>query len=231
MVQRQIVPDVWSLIFSHLEPCFLADVACVSKSFNHIAFGNTVFINKLKRYFPHEDLETIPVPESERQKDKFLFRTLYAKKFSTLKSSASRRLLSYIIEEDIEQIRKFNIDGDQLFEMLKEQDADGNDMLFYANRSKNIVLYRAIITLYLRHEVSIIQSWNPLTIFDNWLDKFSRKVLGLPLHKQEVSNLFILAAAFNLDVIRLITEMNPEFQWIYDEALLQAVRFDHIETI
>ena len=231
MVQRQIVPDVWSLIFSHLEPCFLADVACVSKSFNHIAFGNTVFINKLKRYFPHEDLETIPVPESERQKDKFLFRTLYAKKFSTLKSSASRRLLSYIIEEDIEQIRKFNIDGDSLFDMLKEEDADGNDMLFYINRSNNITLCGEIIKLYVRHEVNIIKSWNPLTILDNWIDKIFRKVFDLSLNKHEVYNLFTLAAAFNLEVIKSINQVGPELYFIYDEALVQAVRFNHIETI
>lgn len=232
VTQRQIiVPDIWSVIFSHLEPCFLFDVVQVSKAFNRAASHDTVFFKKLQQYFPDEDLQAIPVPVSERQKGKFLFRTLYAKKFSTLKSSASRRLLAYIIEEDIEQIRKFNIDGDQLFEMLKEQDADGNDMLFYANRSKNISLYRAIITLYLRHKVSIIQSWNPLTIFDNWLDKVARKVLGFPLDRYEVSNLFILAAAFNLDVIRLITELNPERQWIYDEALVQAVRFGHVETM
>lgn len=232
MTQHQIlVPDVWSIIFSNLAPCFLADVTRVSRSFNNIASSDTTFFKKLQRYFPNDDLQAIPIPDAERHRGKFLFRTLYAKKFATLKSSTSRRLLSYIIEEDIEQIRKFPVDGDKLFEMLKEEDADGNDMLFYANRTKNTALLGELIKLYLRHEINIIQSWNPLTILDNWIDKFFRKILGLPLNTHEVIHLFTLAAAFNLDIIRLITENNRDFQWIYDDALEQAVRFDHIETI
>lgn len=230
MQDRYFVPDVWGMIFGHLEPCFLADVAKVSSAFNRMSSRDTIYFKKLQQYFPNE-WKAIPVPEDETRKAKFKFKTLYANKFATLKSSASRRLLSYIIEGDIENIRQFSVDGDKLYAMLKEEDADGNDMLFYINRSRNPALIAAVMELYVRSAQARLLSWNPFTIAENWVDKIVRYVSGLQLTKDECTHIYELSAAFNLPELADLENIRPPLYWAYDEALVQAVRFGHMETV
>lgn len=227
MQEQKLVPDVWSVIFSHLEPCFLFDVVRVSQLFNRTASSDTVFFKKLQQYFPNE-WQALPVPAGVTQKAKFIFKKLYARQFATLKSSASRRLLSYIIEGDIEQIRKFPVDGDKLYEMLTEKDAYGKDMLFYVNRSSHPAMNTEIMKLYVRAFYGRLHSWNPLTICNNWIDKLSRTVLGMPTLNDECRHIYDMAAALNLDVLKSIKN---ESRYVCDKAMVHAIRYGHLASV
>lgn len=159
MQERKLYPEFWTIIFQHLEPCFLADIARVSHAFNNAASKDTIYYDKLRRYFPDENWQAIPVPEGETSRARFQFKRLYAEKFSTLKSSAARRLFAFVIEEDVEQIRKFKLDPAQLQEIAHDKDADGRDILFYFNRTQNPAVGRELLHLCFRTAEAIRQSW------------------------------------------------------------------------
>lgn len=231
---RTILPDdALSLIFRNLEPCFLINVMHASKQLNKAASSDTVFFDKMHRYFPNEPMQTTNIPGDVTYKAKYLFKDLYAARFATLKSSASRRLLSFIIEEDIEKIRQFNIDGDALFAMLEENDIDGKDMFFYANRANNPAVRSALMNLYLRPFVATENSWNPLKIIrHNARKMFFETELGhLLILSTEAKHIYEVAAAFGeVEPLKGLKREHGSYRDIYMAALRAAARSGHIQA-
>lgn len=224
--------EVWMLIFSNLEPCFLNDILNTSKFFNLMAKSNLTIGPKLLRYFPEMTDAQITKSFSTENACITLFSNNYTRKLSCIKSSLSRQLFTFILEEDIDQIKKLKISGKQFFNMLCEKDIDGNDMLFHLNKINNQNLNNFIIAQYLTSKsLSFILFLpnNPRLI--NYLSYLPKAIL------ENILDFFELAAALNINNCVEYFDLIPHFSdkdarviaasTILEKSLLQATRFGH----
>lgn len=234
-VTSEFSTEIWVLILSQLEPCFLIDVMRTCSGLRSIAMSNVIFRRKLDQYFPGN--ERFMVNRDDDQLAYRLFSELYKHHLGALASPITRRLYSFIIENDIEQIHLFARKlieckiaalneyryfpkKEELINRLSETDALGMNLLTLLNRQNNQKLRD---TLY---ELCVEQGSIPSTYY------YNRLFYLIPIHLTKTITKYeflLLAAALNQPHhMKAYPDMESH---AYDEACRMAVQHGHIGIV